>query len=73
MPLIRLGSDTPETNFRRFRKKRESLYVPRPSMMGADSDSQGDFTKGIGQGLGIVLGVVGAGWVASKIMNRSGG
>ena len=71
MPLIKLGSDTPATNFARFSRKRETLFVPRPSVMGG-TEVQGDFTKGVGQGIGIVPGVVGAGWVASKLFRREG-
>jgi hypothetical protein len=68
MGLIRFGTDNPERHF--VKKKPHALYVPKPSVMG-QTEIQGDFTKGIGQGVGIILGVIGAGWVASKIMSRS--
>jgi hypothetical protein len=36
--------------------------------MGDVVEVGGDFTRGVGQGFGIVLGLVAAGWTASKML-----
>ena len=68
MKLFSFGKDLEERD-----RSNPNARAPRPPKLGLEVGAEsvdGDFTSGIGAGLGVALGFLGAGYVASKLVRR---
>lgn len=68
MKLFSFGTDLEERD-----RSNPNARASKPPKLGLEVGAEsvdGDFTSGIGAGLGVALGFLGAGYVASKLVRR---